>query len=57
MIDLRHGDAFELLGNLEAGSVDLLLTDPPYGTTKLAFDKAVIDWPLFWKEVEKSLPP
>ena len=30
-IDLRHGDCLELMKNIPDGSVDLVLTDPPYG--------------------------
>lgn len=32
MIDLRQGDCLELLKEIPDGSVDLILTDPPYGT-------------------------
>ncbi len=28
---LIHGDCLEVLPTLEAGSVDLVFTDPPYG--------------------------
>ena len=31
MIDLRQGDCLELMKNIPDGSVDLVLTDPPYG--------------------------
>jgi site-specific DNA-methyltransferase (adenine-specific) len=31
-IDLRLGDCLEVMPEIEAGSVDLILTDPPYGT-------------------------
>ena len=31
MIDLRQGDCLELLKDVPDGSVDLILTDPPYG--------------------------
>lgn len=31
MIDLRHGDCLELMKDIPDGSVDLVLTDPPYG--------------------------
>jgi DNA modification methylase len=31
MIDLRLGDCLEILPTLEAGSVDAVITDPPYG--------------------------
>ena len=34
MIQLYNGDCFELMKNIPDGSVDLVLTDPPYGTMK-----------------------
>lgn len=34
MIELLHGDCLEEMPKIEAGSVDLILTDPPYGTLK-----------------------
>lgn len=34
MIDLRCGDCLELMKDIPDGSVDLVLTDPPYGTIK-----------------------
>jgi DNA modification methylase len=30
-VDLRHGDALEVMASLGAGSVDAIVTDPPYG--------------------------
>lgn len=33
MIDLRQGDCLELLKDIPDGSVDLILTDPPYKVT------------------------
>lgn len=33
MVDLRLGDCLELMKDIPDGSVDLVLTDPPYGTT------------------------
>lgn len=33
-IELWHGDCLELMKNIPDGSVDLVLTDPPYGTMK-----------------------
>ena len=32
MIDLRQGDCLELMKEIPDGSIDMLLTDPPYGT-------------------------
>ena len=40
MIDLIHGDCFEEMKSIKDGSVDLILTDPPYFSTNLHFDKA-----------------
>ena len=34
MINLMHGDCLELMKKIPDGSVDLVLTDPPYGTVK-----------------------
>ena len=34
MINLMQGDCLELMKNIPDGSVDLVLTDPPYGTVK-----------------------
>lgn len=34
MVDLRLGDCLELMKDIPDGSVDLVLTDPPYGTMK-----------------------
>ena len=39
MVDLRLGDCLELMKNIPDGSVDLVLTDPPYGViTKSTHD-------------------
>ena len=35
---LMCGDAFERLKDIPAHSVDLILTDPPYGTTNFKWD-------------------
>lgn len=38
-IDLRHGDCLGLMKDITTGSVDLVLTDPPYGViTKSTHD-------------------
>ena len=34
MVDIRLGDCLELMKDMPDGSVDLVLTDPPYGTMK-----------------------
>jgi site-specific DNA-methyltransferase (adenine-specific) len=56
-------DALELLGSLDDGSVDLVVTDPPYAIAKEAWDEfssldAYVDWCDEWlAEVERVLTP
>lgn len=50
MIDLRHGDCLEVMKQLPAGSVDLVLTDPPYGTTACKWD-SVIPLEAMWSAI------
>lgn len=56
MIDLRLGDCLELMKNIPNGSVDLVLTDPPYGMDfqshyrKEMYSKIVNDNALDWIE-------
>lgn len=38
-ITLLHGDCFERMKEIADGSVDMILTDPPYGVTCCAWDK------------------
>lgn len=45
-----------VLPTLADNSVDLLLTDPPYATTQLAWDKPV-DWKSFWAEANRVCKP
>ncbi len=33
-----HGDCLELMKGIPDGSVDMVLTDPPYGTTNAPWD-------------------
>ena len=40
MIELIHGDCIMEMVNIPDGSIDLIVTDPPYYSTSLAFDKA-----------------
>jgi len=39
-MQLIHGDCLVEMANMADGSVDLIVTDPPYYSTELAFDKA-----------------
>lgn len=55
-VQLMFGDCLERLKELPDGSIDLILTDPPYGTTACKWD-TVIDLPSMWKEVWRVLKP
>lgn len=56
MFDLHHGDCFDVLSSLSDNSVDLVLTDPPYGTTSIKWDN-VIDFGRMWVELERVVKP
>ena len=56
MIELHEGDCLKILPTLEAGSVDMVLADPPYGTTACSWD-SVIDLPTMWKELKRVIKP
>ena len=46
-INLKHGDCLELMNDIKDKSVDLILTDPPYGTTACKWD-SVIPFDKMW---------
>lgn len=52
MINLLHGDCLELMKSIPDNSIDMVLTDPPYGTTACKWD-TVIDFDLMWKELKR----
>lgn len=54
MIDLRHGDCLELMKDIPDGSVDLVLTDPPYGTTACKWD-SVIPFEPMWEQLNRII--
>jgi DNA modification methylase len=43
-VTLYHGDCLELLPLIEAGSVDAVVTDPPYGMKKADWDECIPAW-------------
>ena len=61
--ELWRADVLELLGNLADGSVDLVVTDPPYAIAKAEWDEfesldAYVDWCDVWlAEVSRVLAP
>ena len=53
---LLHGDCLERMKEIPDGSVDLILTDPPYGTTACKWD-SVIPFDLMWAELKRIIKP
>lgn len=55
-IMIYHGRCEDVLPTLEAASVDLVLGDPCYGRTRLAWDVPA-DWPTLWPELYRVCTP
>jgi hypothetical protein len=55
-VRLHLGDCLDVMGSLEAGSVDLVLTDLPYGTTYCRWDHVIPFEPL-WSHYRRLLKP
>ena len=56
MINLMKGDCLEMMKSIPDGSVDLILTDPPFGTTKCSWD-SVIPFEPMWYELKRIIKP
>lgn len=53
---LRRGDCFELMIDLPDGSIDMILSDPPYGSTQLVWD-ITVPLPDLWRHYKRVLKP
>ena len=53
---LLFGDCLERMKEIPNGSVDMVLTDPPYGATACKWD-SVIDFTLMWAELNRVIKP
>lgn len=53
---LLHGDCLELLKEIPDHTVDLILTDPPYGTTSCKWD-TVIPFDKMWEQLNRVIKP
>ena len=49
-----NGDCLEVMKSIPDGSVDMVLTDPPYGTTACKWD-SVIDFDLMWEQLKRVI--
>jgi DNA modification methylase len=56
MIQIFKGDCLEVMKQIENGSIDAIITDPPYGTTACKWD-SVIDFELMWKQLNRIIKP
>ena len=55
-INLMRGDCLELMRDIPDGSVDMCLTDPPYGTTACKWD-SVIPFEPMWEQLKRVVKP
>lgn len=53
---LMFGDCLERMKEIPDGSIDLILTDPPYGTTACKWDN-VIPFEPMWAELKRIIKP
>jgi DNA modification methylase len=54
MIDLRNGDCLEEMKNIPDKSIDMILCDLPYGTTKNKWD-SIIPLNKLWEQYERVI--
>ena len=55
-MNLLHGDCLELMKSIPDGSIDAIITDPPYGTTLSKWDNLIpID--LMWEQLNRIIKP
>ena len=53
---LYKGDCLEVMKLIPDGSIDAIITDPPYGTTACKWD-SVIDFDLMWEQLNRIIKP
>jgi len=55
-IRLMQGDCLERMKEIESGSVDMILADPPYGTTACKWDSIIPLEPM-WDQLKRIIKP
>ena len=55
-VTLYQGDCLEVMKSIPGGSVDLVLTDPPYGTTACKWDSVIPMAPM-WEQLKRIIKP
>lgn len=53
---LMQGDCLDRMKEITSGSVDMVLADPPYGTTQSDWD-SIIPLDLMWEQLERVIKP
>lgn len=53
---VMQGDCLELMKDIPDGSIDAIITDPPYGTTACKWD-SVIPFEPMWAELKRIIKP
>lgn len=53
---LMQGDCLERMKEIPSGSVDMILTDPPYGTTACKWD-SIIPLESMWEQLKRIIKP
>lgn len=54
MIDLKCGDCLELMKEIPDKSIDMILCDPPYGTTRCEWDRK-LDLDRLWEQYKRII--
>ena len=55
-VNLMQGDCLEKMKDIADGSVDLILADPPYGTTECKWDSIILLEPM-WEQLKRIIKP
>ena len=56
MMKIINGDCLEEMKKIPDGSIDMVLTDPPYGTTACKWD-IVIQFEPMWEQLNRIIKP
>lgn len=56
MIKLMHGDCLEMMKEIESATIDMVMTDPPYGTTACKWD-SIIPLDEMWAQIKRIVKP
>ena len=54
--EIYLGDCLEVMKSIPSGSIDAIITDPPYGTTACKWD-SVIPFDLMWEQLNRIIKP